>query len=336
MKGFALILALVLAAPLLWGGAEAALSRSGGAEAARTRRLPEVIVQSRRKDANVMHIAGIIREYSFLQTHFDTVFLFRDKLVDFMIPLPSIKKFYGWKTARILRSDSYYQFFDYNGRDSVSDRYYLNFSLGNRLSLPSRVIIARSKKDNPDFTIALIDNPDAETWQPGVSSFLTRNTDVNKFDVRYFFENVEGMDLILPVYISKADYTLESYGTLKQSRLPGLANRPYQVNTKAELYITDRNFITVKEAKKFLNSPTLALEKCEFTSMDVPPLPAELQELVERVNAIDHLRLRLDEKPDSILKGFYYTHPAREINFRNWIRGMVGLPALSRKMGPKL
>lgn len=44
-----------------------------GAGAVHTRRLPEVIVHSRPKDANVMYIAGIVREYSYLQTHFDTV-----------------------------------------------------------------------------------------------------------------------------------------------------------------------------------------------------------------------------------------------------------------------
>lgn len=320
----AAVSAFVLALSVVCGGAI-------GAGAVHTRRLPEVIVHSRPKDANVMHIAGIVREYSYLQTHFDTVFMFRDKYVDFMIPLPDVKKFVGWKVARTLKSDSYYQFFDYNGVDSVSDRYYLNFSLGNRIALPSRVNMARSAKDNPDFTISLTDNAAAEMWQPGVTSFFKQNPDINRFDVRFFFENIEGMDLILPVYISRADYTLESYGSLRSSRLPGLANKPYQVNTKAELYVTDRNFITVKEAKKYLNSPTRALEKCEFSSIDVPPLPAELQELVERVKAIDHLRLRLDEKPDSILKGFYYTHPPRVINFRNWVRGLVGLPALPRK-----
>lgn len=320
----AVILTIIVTSPLL--------CRMGiAAESTHTRRLPEVIVKSRRKDANVMHIAGIVREYSYLQTYFDTVFMYRDKYVDFMIPLPTVKNFVGWKVARTLKSDSYYQFFDYSGKDSVSDRYYLNFSLGNRIAIPGQIRVERSRKDNADFSINLMLDKNAEQWQPGVTSLLKRNTGIEQFDVQYFFENIEGMDLILPVYISKAYYTLQSYGELPRMRLPGLADKKFQVNTKSELYITDRQFLTVKEAKRYQKQPSLVLEKCEFSGIDVPPLPDELKDLVARVKAIDHLKLRLNEKPDSLAKGFYYTHPRRVISFRNWIRGMVGLPALPRK-----
>lgn len=300
-------------------------------QATHTRQLPEVIVKSRRKDANVMHISGIIREYSYLQRRFDTVFMYRDKAVDFMIPLPTVKKFAGWKVARPLRTDTYYQFFDYNGMDSVSDKYYINFSLGNRLAIPGEANVAGCTRDSLAVSVCLTDDKNAECWQPGVSSFFQRNKSISRFDVRYLFEDVDGMSRILPVYLSGATYTLESNGPLEGTRLPGLVNKSFQVNTRCELYITGRRFLTVKEARKYQSQPSLALEHCDFSTAGLPHLSPHIRDLIARVKAIDHLNLRTGQVPDSLIKGFYYTHPARAINFRNWIRGMVGLPAKPRK-----
>ena len=110
-----------------------------------------------------------------------------------------------------------------------------------------------------------------------------------------------------------------------------MANKSYQVNTRSELYVTDREFITVQEAKKYQRELSSVIEKCAFSSPELPEIPVEIKNLIARVKAIDHRKLRLREVPDSLTKGFYYPHPPRLINFRNWIRGMVGLPALPRK-----
>ena len=297
-------------------------------------RLPELIVNSRRKNANVMHIVGVVREYSYLQTHFDTVFMFRDKTVDFMIPLPSVKKFVGWKTARVLSSESYYQFFDYNGLDSVSDRYYTNFSIGNRLSLPSSISTDGLKinDDNLAVSIDILNNEFPDKWQPGATSFLKSNKNIDQFDVRFCFENVEGLSLILPIYISSVIYTLQSIGPLSGMRAPVMASKSFQINTRSELYVTDREFITVQEARKYQKELSSVIENCAFSTPELPDIPVEIKNLIARVKAIDHRKLRLREVPDSLTKGFYYSHPPRLINFRNWIRGMVGLPALARKL----
>lgn len=325
MKQHLILLIVVLSvSPMLW--------RAGVAKGyVRTRQLPEVIVKSRRKNANIMHIAGVVREYSYMQTHFDTVFLFRDKLVDFMIPLPVEKKYTGWKVARTLKCDSYLMFFDYNGKDSVSNTYFINFSLGNRIALPREVRLQDYAVDSVRISVNLLDVGNPEVWHPGADSFLKTNTNIDRFDVAYYFDNVDGMNPLLPVYLSKVLYTLESFGPINSIRLPGLASRSFQVNTLCELYITDRSFITVKEAKKYWKHPLLVVEECDFTSVGIPPLRPEIEELVARVNSIDHLKLRLNEVTDSLRKGFYYTHPPRIINFHNWLRGMVGLPALPRK-----
>lgn len=71
-------------------------------------RLPEVVVNA--ADRQVLHLLAYVREYSTLTTYTDTVTLYRDKWVDFMIPRKNKGKFTGWKLPRILSVNSYYHF----------------------------------------------------------------------------------------------------------------------------------------------------------------------------------------------------------------------------------
>lgn len=47
--------------------------------------LPEVLVESPKR--NMLHVMAYVREYSNLTTYSDTVILFREKMVDFMLPV---------------------------------------------------------------------------------------------------------------------------------------------------------------------------------------------------------------------------------------------------------
>lgn len=69
--------------------------------------LPEVVVVS--KNNKVLHMLAYLREYSTMTTFTDTVFLFREKMVDFMLPSRGIR-YKGWKTPRVLTSRSYFRF----------------------------------------------------------------------------------------------------------------------------------------------------------------------------------------------------------------------------------
>ena len=55
--------------------------------------LPEVLVES--KKHQVLHMIGYVREYSTLTTYSDTVMLFREKTVDFMVPVGREKRCRG-------------------------------------------------------------------------------------------------------------------------------------------------------------------------------------------------------------------------------------------------
>lgn len=82
--------------------------------------LDELVVESRQQ--KVMHMLAYVREYSTLTTVTDTVFLFREKMVDFMLNPDPKDKFRGLTRPRILKSKSYYRFTNAEGLDSVSDK----------------------------------------------------------------------------------------------------------------------------------------------------------------------------------------------------------------------
>ena len=60
--------------------------------------LPEVLVES--KKHQVLHMIGYVREYSTLTTYSDTVMLFREKTVDFMVPVGRGKEIPGMDSAK--------------------------------------------------------------------------------------------------------------------------------------------------------------------------------------------------------------------------------------------
>lgn len=88
--------------------------------------LSEVIVES--PGRKVLHILAYVREYFVLTTYTDTVFLFREKMADYMIPSDDKGSFLGWSNPRVLSLKSYYRFTNSDGLDSVSDHCSHHFS----------------------------------------------------------------------------------------------------------------------------------------------------------------------------------------------------------------
>ena len=100
--------------------------------------LPEVTVSVGKNE--VLHLKGYVREYSTLTSVTDTVTLFREKAVDFMIPTKKARRsFRGWSSPRLLASRSYFRFTTRYGLDSVSDYYRQHFSWSDRVGVVDRV-----------------------------------------------------------------------------------------------------------------------------------------------------------------------------------------------------
>ena len=96
--------------------------------------LPEVVFESRQE--KMLHILAYVREYSTLATYTDTITLFREKMVDFMLPNENNTRYKGWRYPRVINSRSYYQFTNASGLDSVSDRCNQHFTWSDWIAIP--------------------------------------------------------------------------------------------------------------------------------------------------------------------------------------------------------
>ena len=78
---------------------------------------------------------------------------------------------------------------------------------------------------------------------------------------------------------------------------------PYFVNSYAEVYLVDKEFITPKEAAQW---EKMAFDKDDiaiYEPAEAPPLQPAIMELIARVNGMDHDIARLGMRPDERLAG---------------------------------
>ena len=280
--------------------------------------LPEVVVESHKYP--LLHLLAYVREYSTLTTYKDTIFLFREKMVDFMIPQQTKVNFKVWKTPRILSSKSYYKFTNQAGLDSVSDECMYHFSWSDWIGLPpqismpltlanndiytdtlhgrySPVEIWNRVNDDIDVSVNLLADTIGLKWLPSISGFLKKGVDYDKFKVNYNYKNVIGEELSVRD-LEGYSYSIESTGRGHNMFRFNHKDEPFYVSTDAEIYIIDKEFITVKEANKWDNRKFDYNEIGIFQPSEAPPLSNDIIGLVARVDNIDKNEIRLKLKPD--------------------------------------
>ncbi len=285
--------------------------------------LPEVVIESRQH--KLLHILAYVREYSTLSTYTDTVFLFREKMVDYMLPSEKKVRFKGWTSPRVITSKSYYRFTDASGLDSVSDRCSHHFSWADWVGivpaakLPSGLCGIESGTDtvrgkySPTETwikngdrVTLDVNVMADTasrkWVPNLSLFFRDDVDFEQFKIRFNYDDIVG-DILSPIDLTGYSFNIESNGRGHGLFRFNRHNEPFFVSSYAEVYIIDKEYITVKEAKKWDRRDAESNGIEIFEPAEAPALQPSIQMLVDRVNAVDHDLVRLDFAPDHRLAG---------------------------------
>lgn len=285
--------------------------------------LSEVIVESKTRKA--LHIMAYVREYSSLSTYTDTVFLFREKTIDFMLPEDPKTKFKGWRTPRVLYSKSYYRFTNELGLDSVSDACNNYFSWADWVgivpeapvppSIASREVASDTVYGRYSATETWVRNGDklrldlnilADTasrkWVPNISTFFRRDLDYETFKLQINYENIAG-NTVSPLDISGYSFNIESNGRGRDMFMFNKVDQPIYVSTYAETYILDREFIPIGEARKWerrnINGDGIGI----IEASDAPPLQNAVTQLIKRVNDIDREEVRLALAPDQRLAG---------------------------------
>lgn len=284
--------------------------------------LPEIIVKSHKND--VLHILAVIRDYSTLTTYNDSVLMYREKLVDFMIPVRERKNFPGWLSPRTLSSKSYYHFSDPSGLDSVSDTYNEHFSwsdwveISNSIPIPSQLLSNSRKQaidslsnpgtvwtrndDDYSVQIDILANPDNYKYLSRLARFRRDDLDFQTLKIKYNFNDVSS-SAAYPHELSDVTYEIESRNRGRQLFRFGRPGDDIFINTRAELYIVDREYISMSEAKKWekLKFSDLEIDTSELQD-ELDELPLFIQQLIARVENIDHDALRLNAERDKLLK----------------------------------
>ena len=278
--------------------------------------LPEVVVATRQK--SILHMLAYVREYSSLTTYTDTIFLFREKMVDFMVPQDKKMKYRGWTKPRILSSKSYYHFRNSEGLDSVSDECDHHFSWSDWIGINPQLPIKRKllgseigsdtlkgkyshseiwnkNKDKITIDINVLADSTSRKWVPDIGGYFKDNIDFDNFKVHFGYENVTG-DLLLPNDLTNYSFNIESVGRGHSLFRFNRPDEDYFVSTYAEVYFLDKEFISLKEAKKWEKHDFYSDEIEIYEAYEAPELQSHILTLMERVENIDKQQIILSWK----------------------------------------
>lgn len=288
------------------------------APAPKVKVLPELLVNPKKRQ--VLHLTGYLREYSTLTTYSDTVLLFREKTVDFMVPVRKTGNYRGWLSPRVLASRSYYHFTDSSGLDSVSNHFGQHFSWSDwvgifkRHDLPDRLrredvandtvygkyspsLIWKRNEEKVELEVDVMADQANMDWMPGLFDLFRRKVEFTKFKIKYILSGVDN-DAVHADNILCMFFNIESNGRGRNLRYLMNSDGPMYVDTHAELYITDMEYMTVREACRLEKNPPSAEEVGIKAPANAPELHPAICELVERVDNFDYIGHRLIEKAD--------------------------------------
>lgn len=276
--------------------------------------LPEVIVEG--KNRTVLHILAYAREYSTLTSYTDTVTMFREKMIDFMLPDNGRKSgFKGWKYPRVLNSRSYYRFSDINGLDSVSDRWNNHFTwsdwvgISPDISLPPSLAMSEIATDtlrgkySPaeiwmksgekiSVNVDVLADTVSRKWVPGITTFFDKeNMEFDNFRLRLNYSGVLDNQLS-PLSLSGYSFNVESRGRGREMFHFRRYDQPFFVTTYTEVYIIDKEFITLKEARKWEKMKSIGNDIEIFEPEEAPALDSSTLTLIARVKGIDDGKVR--------------------------------------------
>lgn len=299
--------------------------------------LPELTVSTRHRP--ILHLTGYVREISTMSSSADTLMLYREKWVDFMIPTGKEKRYEGWLEPRLLKTKSYYKWTDSQGLDSVSDRANHHFSWSDWISLPGRVNfpaaisgsktgtdtimgkyspaeIWRKGKEKATVSVDVLADNSAtfkRKWTPRLAGPYWRNLDFERMRLEFEYSDIDTF-AVRPQNIDYLSCYVESMGRGHDMfRFHTIGDEVY-VTTYFDLTITDREYLTVRDARRKEHDLLSALEDAILIfQTEQMPRDSLISELIARVESIDHdsrrLAMELDKRVGNmrIFEGKSYT-----------------------------
>lgn len=264
--------------------------------------LPEIVIDT--QSHNILHLKGYMREYSSMARSVDTVQVYSEKIVDFMLPTEKNKKFKGWKSPRTLAERNFYRFTDTSGLDSVSNQNPNNFQwfdfvniLSKNIRIPETLrnnsaktdivagkygvkILWSKLSDRYIFETDMLADKKDHKWSPNFLKFFGLSTDFSRLSTKYTFTEPYGTD-ISPEEITMATFDIEALCRGKLYRWVSGSDEPFKIRSYYELYVTDKEYLTPDDAKEWKEHPeTKGITV--FTPDGIPELEPAIVRLIER------------------------------------------------------
>lgn len=258
----------------------------------------------------LLHITGYMREYTSSFGSKDSLTIYKEAIVDFLIPIAKTKN-KGWQKPRILASNTYQRHTDAKGLDSVSnntDNIYLMAShlnvfpssTSSMLNLPKKIANASGVASETVYTKknAKMDwqrngdvirlNHDGLTqfpnhiYTPNALKVIGATTDFTEVLTSYIFITNEGESAITPADLCQISLSLKMTGRGKAYKWAFDSQTPLDMRSYIEIYITDREYVSEEEGKKLKKNPPVVGSKIRAPK-EATALHPGIQKIIKRV-----------------------------------------------------
>lgn len=257
----------------------------------------------------LLYLSGYVREVSSMLGSADSVTVYRESMVDFMVPIGKTRV-KGWKKPRELASKTYVRMTRPGGKDSVSnhtDDEYLLWA--NRFGMvPSSVKVPASLRQGHHsatdtvmgkYGPKMIWNKSGDTFRCRVDGLadhkghvytpwplkaLGLTTDIDDCSHNYMFHTTEG-NLPTPADMNGFSLSINLRIRSKLFRRLYKSSEPINQKTYIEVYITERKYLTDEEAKTLKKEPPIVTPADIVAPAEATALHPGIRQIVERVES---------------------------------------------------
>lgn len=269
--------------------------------------LPEIVIIPGSRP--LLHLTGYMREITSVLSSSDSVTLFKESVVDFLVPVEKTKV-KGWNKARELASKTYVRMSNSSGLDSVSTNHEYEFILwGNRKGLIPSAAKIPDKIKGTDVAcdtimgkyypkIIWLKNGDVTRWYgdalaneknhittPWALKIFGLTTDVTEISENYVFDTPDG-GFIRLTDLRQVSVTIDMLAKGKLFKKTFDSSSPVNVRTYMELYLTDREFLSEEEGKSLKKEIPTIKSSDILAPANANPLHPAIIRSVERVNSL--------------------------------------------------
>ena len=271
--------------------------------------LPEIVVSP--GSHPLLYLTGYVREVSSMFGSSDSVTIYRESIVDFMIPTGKTR-IKGWEKPRELASKTYVRVTRADGTDSVSNHIGENYILcANRFAnIPSSIKIPdpllknsstaadtlmgkygpkRIWQKNGEVLRCRIDGLadfEGHVFTPWPLKALGLTTDITECSHNYAFQSADG---IKPAVADMTGFSISLNISIRSKLYRKLfkSSEPICQKSYVEVYITDREYITEEDGKALKKNSPLMTQADVTAPPEASALHPGIRQIIERVESID-------------------------------------------------